>query len=86
MNTSSILKAENSAPKTYSLSILPLHERPLTFRQAVKALGDDNISYQKLLRAVRAGIIPSYKLHNREYVRLCDILSAMGIEGDYYAS
>lgn len=73
-----------SVPNTgdaLSPEVLPLHQRPLTFRQAVKALGSTNISYQKLLRAVRAGIIPTYKLHNREYVRICDILTAMGIEG-----
>lgn len=46
-----------------------------TVKEAARAVG---IPYWKILRAVNAGIIPSYRLLNsRRYVKLADIEQAM---------
>ena len=50
-------------------------ERPRTLKEAAEFTG---LPYFKIQRAVKAGLLPSYKLFNtRRYVKLRDILELM---------
>ena len=53
----------------------PSPERFRTMKEAARELG---LPYHLIVRAVRAGTLPHYRLHGaRKYVRLTEILAAM---------
>lgn len=75
-STSTLQETEGGIEK------LPLEKRPMSIRSAVETIASPDITYAKLQRAVKQGLIPSYTLLNgRKLVRICDILAAIGANG-----
>ncbi len=59
---------------------IPLEKRPMSIQSAVEAIGSPDITYSKLQRAVKAGVIPFCTLQNRRtLVRICDVFKALKI-------
>lgn len=69
------------AEATCPMEKLPLEKRPMAIQSIVEAIGSPDITYPKLQRAVKAGLIPSSTLQNgRKLIRICDVFKAMGIQ------
>lgn len=69
-------------PGNVPVETLPLEKRPMSMQAVVDAIQSPDITYPKLQRAVRAGLIRHFTLqNNRKLVRICDVFAAMGVEG-----
>ncbi len=61
--------------------VLPLEKRPMSIQTVVDCIASPDITYPKLQRAVKAGLVKSTTLQNgRKLIRICDVFKAMGIE------
>ena len=75
------LGAEKMAEETGPLEKLPLHQRPMCIQSIVNVIGSPDVTYTKVQRAIKAGLIKSYTLDNtRRLTRICDVFEAMGIQ------
>ncbi|MBN8544258.1 MAG: hypothetical protein J0M34_08350 [Alphaproteobacteria bacterium] len=72
---------ESPTPEQTSIERLPLEKRPMCIQAVVDAIGSPDITYPKLQRAVKDGLVKFSTLQNgRKLVRICDVFKAMGIE------